>query len=255
VTPSVIAHTTDLSGDDATAFVHACALAAASGARLVTVHGNAPAATEAQLPDAGLLSARWGKPIAHDRMCHECCDDITDTVIDAIRRIGPQLVVAGTHARHGLSALLHASVGEAIARNVGVPTLIVQNHGPGFVDAATGGFRLRRVLVPAGTRAEALAGLAAARALLGLARLTEVELVVVHASADGDDFELSDLPVTVSQTRGELEGVVVAAASERGAGLIVMVSRGHNGVLDALRGSHTERVIRDAGCPVLSVPI
>ncbi len=254
----MIAYTTDLSGDDAAAFLHACALSAVSGSRLVTVHGNAPATTEAQLPDAGVISARWGAPIAHDRMCHECCDDVTDTVIDAIRRIGAQLVVTGTHARHGISALIHPSVGAAVARNVDVPTLIVPNDGRGFVDAATGALQLHRVVVPAGSRAEALAGLSAARAFLDLARLAAVELVVVHAWSDGDahkDFELSDLPVTVSQSRGRLEDVVVAAANERGAGLIVMVSRGHDGVLDALRGSHTEHVIRDARCPVLSVPI
>ena len=258
MTDPVIAYTTDLSGDDVPAFVHACALAAASGSRLVTVHGNAPASTEAELPDADVISARWGKPIASDRMCHECCDDVTDTVIDAIRRIGPQLVVAGTHARHGLPALLHASVGEAIARNVGVPTLIVQNKGRGFVDAATGAFRLGRILVPAGTRAEAIAGLTAARALIALTGLGDVELVVVHAATERDDFDLSDLVdlrVAVAQTRGKLEEVVLATASERDAGLIVMVSRGHDGVIDALIGSHTEHVIRDAGCPVLSVPI
>ncbi|MBZ0234964.1 MAG: hypothetical protein K8M05_21730, partial [Deltaproteobacteria bacterium] len=48
----VLAHTTDLSGDDGAAFVHAAALAAASGARLVTIHGNAPPETAAQLPAA-----------------------------------------------------------------------------------------------------------------------------------------------------------------------------------------------------------
>jgi len=255
VTTPVIAYTTDLSGDDAAAFVHACALAAASTSRLVTVHGNAPEATESRLPDAGVLSERWGRPIEHERMCHECCDDVADTVIDAIRRIGPQLVVAGTHARHGVAALLHASVGEAIARNVGVPTLVVQNHSKGFVDPATGALRIRRVLVPAGTRAEAIAGLTAARALLELAGLRDVELVVIHASSAGDTFDLSDLPVAVAQVHGKLEDVVIAAASERAAGLIVMVSRGHDGIVDALLGSHTEHVIRDAGCPVLSVPI
>jgi len=255
VTPPAIAYTTDLSGDDAPAFVHACALAAASAVRLVTVHGNAPDLDENRLPDAAVLSARWGRPIDHERMCHECCDDVTDTVLDAIRRIGPQLVITGTHARHGIAALLHASVSEAIARNVGVPTLLVQNHGHGFVDAATGAFQLRRVLVPAGTRAEAIAGLTAARSLLDLAGIREVELVVIHASSNGDAFDLSDLPVAVAQVHGKLEDVVVAAAHERSAGLIVMVSRGHDGVLDALRGSHTEHVIRDAGCPVLSVPL
>ncbi len=34
-----------------------------------------------------------------------------------------------------------------------------------------------------------------------------------------------------------------------------MVTRGHDGLADVLRGSHTEQVLRDAGCPVLSVPL
>ena len=38
----LLAHTTDLSGDDTAAFVHASALAAASAARLVTVHDLTP---------------------------------------------------------------------------------------------------------------------------------------------------------------------------------------------------------------------
>ncbi len=255
MTSPVIAYTTDLSGDDAAAFVHACALAAASKSHLVTLHGNAPTTAEHQLPDAGVLGTRWGTPIDHERMCHECCDDVADTVLDALRRIGPRLVVAGTHARHGISALLHDSVGQAIARNVGVPTLMVQNQSRGFVDAATGTITLRRILVPAGTRADALAGLTAARALIELAGLRDVELVVIHASDGGDGLGLADLPVAVSTIRGTLEDVVVAAANERAAGLIVMVTRGHDGVLDALRGTHTEHVIRDAGCPVLSVRI
>jgi nucleotide-binding universal stress UspA family protein len=34
-----------------------------------------------------------------------------------------------------------------------------------------------------------------------------------------------------------------------------MPTRGHDGLGDALLGSHTEHVIREARCPVLSVPI
>jgi len=41
VRPPAIASTTDLTGDDAAAFVPACALAAASESRLVTVHAPA----------------------------------------------------------------------------------------------------------------------------------------------------------------------------------------------------------------------
>jgi nucleotide-binding universal stress UspA family protein len=34
-----------------------------------------------------------------------------------------------------------------------------------------------------------------------------------------------------------------------------MPTAGHHGVLDALRGSTTERVIRHAPCPVLALPL
>jgi nucleotide-binding universal stress UspA family protein len=36
--------------------------------------------------------------------------------------------------------------------------------------------------------------------------------------------------------------------------LMVLATQGHIGFLDALRGSTTERVLRGAHCPVLSVP-
>ena len=38
------------------------------------------------------------------------------------------------------------------------------------------------------------------------------------------------------------------------ANLIMMATAGHQGFLDALRGSTTERVLRHAPCPVLAVP-
>jgi len=37
------------------------------------------------------------------------------------------------------------------------------------------------------------------------------------------------------------------------ADLIVMSTTGHDGFLDALRGSTTERVVRGANCPVLAI--
>jgi nucleotide-binding universal stress UspA family protein len=43
-------------------------------------------------------------------------------------------------------------------------------------------------------------------------------------------------------------------ATEQPADLIAMATEGHKGFLDVLRGSTTERVLRDARCPVLAVP-
>ncbi len=233
-TPS-IAHTTDLTGADLAAFHHAAALAAASGAPLVTIHGNAVAADAARLPDAAPLAARWGRAIAHQRICHQCCDDVTDTVVDAVRRVAPQLVVAGTHARHGLAALFAGSVAEAVARNVAVPTLIVPNHVRGFVDVQTGALDLRRVVVPAGNADEAERGLAAARAFVALAG-AHAEIEVLHVAS------------------GKIVEAILAEADAKQACLIVMTTHAHDGVGDVLLGSRTEHVIRDAACPVLSVP-
>ena len=248
----MIAHGTDLTGDDAAAFVHASALAAASAARLVTVHGNAAPGTVSQLPDASELARRWARPIDHVRICHECCDDVEDTVIDAIQKLNPDLVVLGTHARHGLRALLHASVGEAIARNLTVPTLIVPNHSRGFVDAATGAIDLHRILIPAGDAAQARRGLAAARNLLALVGAPDAALEIVHVGAD--DPELAELGVPVTRASSDVDSAIVYVAKERRACLIVMPTRGHDSVGDVLLGSHTEHVIRDAECPVLAVP-
>lgn len=249
----LIAHATDLSGDDEAAFVHAAALAAAGGARLVSVHGNASGTGAARLPDAAVLAARWGRPIAHERRCHECCDEVADTVLDALRGLRPGLVVLGTHARHGLAALLRGSVGETIARNLDVPALVVPNRCRGFADVATGAIELRRIVIPAGDAAEAARGLAAARSLLALAGVLDARLELLHVG--DDDPRLAELGAEVTREQGPLEEAIVDVARAHKACLVVMPTRGHDGLGDALLGSHTERVIREVGCPVLSVPI
>ena len=41
----------------------------------------------------------------------------------------------------------------------------------------------------------------------------------------------------------------------RKAGLVVMTTNGRNGFLDALRGSHSERVLSKVRCPLLNLPV
>ncbi len=228
--PMLIGHATDGSGDDRAAFIHAAALAAASGARLVSVYDGAG--------DAGLaaaeLAARWARHVDHELRRIEDADDVADAVSEALRALGPILVVVGTHGRHGLSAFVQPSVSEAIARNVDAPVLFVPNGCRGFVDAQTGRLAIRRILIPAHTEQDATAGLAAARALIATLPIATPALELLH----------------VEQERAIIE----AAAAEPDGCLIIMATRGHDGVSDVLRGSHTERVIRDAPCPVLASP-
>ena len=51
---------------------------------------------------------------------------------------------------------------------------------------------------------------------------------------------------------GEVVPAILDAA--HGSGLVVMPTQGHHGFLDALRGSTTERVLREVACPVLALP-
>ncbi|HEU4732952.1 MAG TPA: universal stress protein [Kofleriaceae bacterium] len=245
----LIAHASDLTGDDAAAFLHAAALAR-NGSRFLTIHaGNGG---EAPSPTASELAARWGRPIDHELRRVEREDDVSDSVLEALRQLRPDLVVVGTHVRHGLTAWLRGSVGEAIARNLEMPVLVVPNQSRGFVDPATGELDLHRILVPAGNAHDGRRGVEAARRLAWIAGAA-AGMEIVHAGPD--DPGLESLGLTITRITGVLEHAIVEAARARDACLIVMPTRGHDGLGDLLLGSHTERVIHETSCPVLSVPI
>jgi nucleotide-binding universal stress UspA family protein len=248
----IIAHTTDRSGDDRAAFIHAAALAAATGARLVTIHGNAPPDVAAELPDAAPLTAAWGHPIEHERRCHECCDDVTDTVLDALVALAPALVVTGTHARHGVSAWVRGSIGWALARNLAVPTLVVPNHGRGFADAATGARTLAQVVIVVDGRtleADARAATEAIAALGGGA--AALTLVVVGAPSTPIAVARA---TQVSTTPGDVDDVLRRTLADVQPTLVVLAHRLTGGHAPLL-GSRAEKLLHHADCPVLVVPI
>lgn len=258
---AVIVHATDLSGDDRIAFLHALALSSSSGAKLMSVHACAGPAPLREFPDARGVLAGWRserREIQHETMLHECCEDVTDTLLDALRRVGPELVVTGTHGRSGMARLFAESVAESVARNVRVPTLIVPLSSDGFVDPATGAVRLGRVLVPVGDPSAAARGVAAAAWLLELAGVDDAEIVLLHVN-DGTPMPPIDAPrafaTRVRAAPEPFERAVADAAREERACAIVMATHGHDSALDVLFGSHTERVIAQAGCPLLSVPL
>jgi nucleotide-binding universal stress UspA family protein len=53
---------------------------------------------------------------------------------------------------------------------------------------------------------------------------------------------------------GDVIHGIVDTAREIEADLVVMSTDGRNGFLDALRGSHSERVLRQVSAPLLTVP-
>lgn len=191
-------------------------------------------------------------------------------LLDWIRRTRPDLTVMATHSRSGAARFFLGSVTEQVLRESKRPVLCIREPEG---DAA--GIPYRRILVttdlsPTSRRAFPWAA--------GLARALEAEVIAVHvapsptlASLAGipppftesvpseasvwrflqPDF--ADLPVTTHLFLGSAWDRIVFAAREERADLIVMSSQGHDSLGDHLLGSHTERVVRHAPCPVLVV--
>jgi nucleotide-binding universal stress UspA family protein len=254
----LIAHTTDLSGTDEVAFEHAVALAERSGSRLVSIHACTAFDDKRKLPPAGELLARWGltRALDHERIQHQCCDDAADTLLDALLRLKPDLLVSATHARTGLERILRGSVAEGVARNVPVPTLLLPLEGRRIVDSKTGRVALERVLIPAGTTEEAQRAIDAAHRLAKLAGVERLEILLLHVD-EGGLLPLPVLPagyrLTRCPARGALDAAILEVAQRLDASALVMTTRGHDSFGDVLFGSHTERVLHQCRRPVLWV--
>jgi nucleotide-binding universal stress UspA family protein len=57
-----------------------------------------------------------------------------------------------------------------------------------------------------------------------------------------------------SNRGGEVVETILDSARRTSADLIVMTTDGRNGFLDALRGTHTERILRRTPCALLAIP-
>lgn len=169
-------------------------------------------------------------------------------------------MVLTTHQRQGFNRLLHPALAEAIARTAGTRAAVRSRRVPGFVDAATGAVALRQVLIPVDREPHPQRAIDVAAGLIRSLGSAQGAITVLHVGAEGDLPQLwtpPELPgwsVESVSVAGEVVDTILEVSDERDADLIVMGTRGHHGFLDALRGSTTERVLRGAKCPLLTVP-
>ena len=259
---TIIVQTTDLTDIDQASFEHAVGLAHAGGATLVSLHANADPERIVELPEPKSVLARWSKPadaVEFTKQVHNCCDDPVDTLLDALRKLEPDLIVTATHQRGPLARLLTGSRAEAIAHNVPIPTLLLPEKARPFVSTSTGELDLQRVVIPIGDPEAAKIAAARAAWLLDMAHVKETEIVLLHVgeSSAAPRVELPDRPGWTVHLRNradeDIEDAIVAEGG--GACLLVMATRGHDSLGDVLLGSHTDRVLHRTQCPVLSVPI
>ena len=166
-------------------------------------------------------------------------------------------MVLASHERVGLRRVVEHSVGEDVARATGVASLFIRENQRGFVDIDTGACSLRTILVPVDG---AVPCVPAWRQVIALARLFEpmARVHVLHVGATApviQDEEGRALDIPVETRRGLVVETILSVAEEISADLIAMPTEGRHGAMDVLLGSTTERVLREAPCPLLAAPV
>lgn len=259
-----VAHATSLLAEDAPAFEHSVAIALAVGAPLYTVHATDGRYNIVEMPRASALLDRWGAgPLRHHTINHTCCDGTVDTLLDAMKTVDPDLLVVGKREGDSIiDHLLEESVSEALARNLPIPTLVIPSLASGFVNPRTGETTIEHVLVPCEDEAAMLPALSALVALFSRMNVATPHITLLHVGDESlEELALllpEDAPVDsiefVTRT-GSPKDAILELASELDVDMIAMSTRGHDSLLDIARGSLTERVMREAKRPVLTIPI
>ena len=267
-----IVHPTDFSDLSGMAFAHALRIALATRSTLHLLHvSQQDTGGTLAFPHARRLLAQWGLSDAEDPPwtiadklgieVHNSSikwQDPVAGILGFLRDHACDLIVLATHGGDGLAHLLKGSVSETVSRRSAIPTLFVAPGTRGFVSQVNGDIRLRRALVPVDFSPAPSRALAAVQHIGRLLAGADIDVDLIHVgrSAPPVQVEPSRSPAMpqVILRDGNVVQSIVDAAIEVEADLIGMATAGHHGILDALRGSTTERVIRHAPCPVLAIP-
>jgi nucleotide-binding universal stress UspA family protein len=208
--------------------------------------------------------------------------DVAGSITGYVDEHAVDLVVMGTHGRRGLDRLMLGNVADKIIRHAACPVLTVREEAS---LTRTEDVQIRDVLAPIDFSEHSRQALGVSKAFAGAyeARLhllfvaekrmvptfsdtglpgvgvvemdpkivenAERALEQLEADVDGPDVESS-----YHVREGTVSEDIVEFAEDPGADLIVMATRGLTGTHRVLLGSNTERVVRVAPCPVLTIP-
>jgi nucleotide-binding universal stress UspA family protein len=270
-TIKTIIHPTDFSDASRESFAHAIAFSLAAHSQLYIVHvaSDEEDCSSYALPRVHRLLGLWGKIAPHD--LPQAVEDLTGVRVSKIalapgnvrQRVseficahGCDLMILSTHYRGTLRRLFSNSVATGTADDIRAPTLILRDDVTGFIDIQTGACRLKTLLIPIGSEVsdeavrhiESIVGLVAPNARTRMLHVGADQPVIVYGEGFRRVFPIELQPGAVVET-------IVRAAIDMGAGLIAMPTEGRHGLSDALFGTTTERVLQEAPCPVLAVPM
>lgn len=140
-------------------------------------------------------------------------------------------------------------------------TLFVPPRSTGFVSAEDGHVRLRQIVLPISHVSQPQSVIRAVCGLLQLVQAPQASCTVLHVGTH-DGMPTLTLPheLGCSWTQivqpGDIADRILEHATDRAADLIAMSTHGHKEFLDGIfRRSIRGRVVREAPCPVLTIPV
>ncbi|HYA72772.1 MAG TPA: universal stress protein [Roseiarcus sp.] len=168
-----------------------------------------------------------------------------------------ELVVLATHENRALTRWLDVSVQQGVLRKARMMSLFLRDGSRGFVDVETGALALKKALVPIDGALPSIVAIRRIQAILKLiASDASVQLLHVGDSAPklaDENGEPLNLPIIVR--KGAVVDTILKVADDLKVDVIAMPTAGRHGLLDAVRGSTTARVLDDASWPLLAVPV
>ena len=270
-----VLHPSDLSEASKNAFAHALAMALLHETTLTIVHagGNILAGHEwTKFPSVRSTLEQWGllakgspRSAVFDKLAIRVKKvDLQDrnpvsAILKYLKDSPTDLIVLATEGRQGLPQWIQPSRAEKLSRRSRTMTLFVPNEARGFVSLADGELTFHNVLIPVDHHPNPQAAIHIATRAAKVMGDNTVQITLLHVG-ESNRMPAMDLPTDPGWSwnkvlkQGDVVAEIIKEANRRPANLIVMVTKGRNGFLDALRGSVTEQVLRQAPCPVLAVP-
>ncbi|MBX3331995.1 MAG: universal stress protein [Nitrospira sp.] len=267
-----IFHPSDFTEASEGAFAHALRAALMAQANLTILHVSSDRDTDwMEFPGVRAALERWGllpmnsqrsdvaKLGIHVKKVQAVHQDPIESITSYLAEHATDLIVLATDQSKGCLPWLSKSVAVPVALESRQMTLFVPKGVAGFVSSHDGFISLTNILIPVASTPPAQAALqAAVRMAYRLNRPVGV-FTVLHVGEEGDmpDLHYSELPgwqwnKVIKQ--GDVVDVICETTEEIKADLIVMTTEGRHSFLDALRGSHSERVLHKAPCPLLAIP-
>ncbi len=194
-----------------------------------------------------------------------------NAILEYIEEDPHDLIIMNTHGKSGLKNLIYGSVTEKVVRLSPIPVLTF--HTP------PESLNIRRILAPVDFSDNSKKGVEIARSIAGEHKakidflhtieqqlhpsfqvigiesifMLNPELKQITADKLREFCPANGLDVEYHTIEGPSAPTIADFAAEHGTDLIVMATHGYTGLDHLLIGSTTERVVRMAGCPVLTV--